>query len=125
MAEEKKQWIGKGVFNWKGKDYGYGEELPDDIDSKVIARYRKEGCIGEVHSPLVLNPEIQVLTTKVEALIAEIEEQEDQIATLEKNNTLLESQNLNLQAELEKLRTKGKKKTSKKSEKKTTAGKDK
>ena len=41
-------WIGNGVFSAKdGKDYGYGEKLPDDLDKAMVARQIAKGNMAE------------------------------------------------------------------------------
>ena len=45
------KWIGNGVLRHKKKIYGYGDELPDDLDEKTIKRFMDSGLVGDILEP--------------------------------------------------------------------------
>lgn len=40
-------WIGKSVLNHKGKDYGFGDELPETLPAESIKAFKAKGRIAD------------------------------------------------------------------------------
>lgn len=73
------KWIGPGVFRHDGKEYGYGDDLPE-LDKKTVGRFAKLGYIGEIPVPvLVEDPLLKEIAVKDE----HIGELEDKVKNLE------------------------------------------
>jgi len=92
MATEKKHyWLGKGVINFKGDDYGYGQVLPSGFPKKKIDELKKNGLVGDL--PEIIDVEKSIVTA------------------LKKENTDLKSKVVSLKAKIEELesRVEGKK----------------
>lgn len=53
MAKKQNYFIGKGVYTFEGKDYGYGELLPDAVPQETINSMRDKGKVGD--SPAQIN----------------------------------------------------------------------
>lgn len=105
------QWIGDGVFSHEGKDYGYGDELPENINKKTLKRLEKLGCVGDIPKAIKpVNVDLQAKETEIEQL------KEEQLGLLRANDELqkdhdaLKTSNDELQKKLEKLEKKLKKK---------------
>jgi len=46
MANKVLYWLGEGVFTFKGKDYGYGKELPEGTPPETLRSLLKKKRIG-------------------------------------------------------------------------------
>lgn len=86
------QWIGPGVLTTKGKDIGYGEDIPKDLLSKTrLKTFVEKGYIGDLPEKIDL-----------EALRSEhITALEREVKTLKKENATLKGINTKLKKELD------------------------
>lgn len=87
-------YIGAGVLNFGGKDYGYGEELPSGIPKETIDSLRAKKHISDAPPTAAtastasdtgaLKDQVAMLTAKVEGLTGKLEEAAVAYAGLEK-----------------------------------------
>jgi hypothetical protein len=42
------KYLGKGVLRYAKKEYGYGADLPEGIDKKVLDKMIRNGLVGDV-----------------------------------------------------------------------------
>lgn len=96
------KWIGTGVLSVKGKDYGYGDDIPTKgISPERIAQLKKKGKIGEV--PVAgPSPEIARLNARTAELEAIVKAAQKGMEELEAEGKKLADDNAALRAELEK-----------------------
>lgn len=76
------KWIGNGVVSIKGKDYGYGDDLPKDVDKKSLKTWKEDGLVGNVIQTVVDDPKTAALEKQIEVLTAENEDLKAQIEEL-------------------------------------------
>ncbi len=102
------QWIGNGVLTIEGKDYGYGEVIPEDaLTDERIEHFKKVGKIGTI--PIAgPEPKIAELTANLEGAIAQNKALDRAKGALEDKNVELIKINSALNAELAALKLAGK-----------------
>jgi chromosome segregation ATPase len=71
VAEKANYWVGQGVFTFKGKDYGYGKELPAGVPEESIKSLRKKKRIAG-KPPVAVEPGIPQLNEAAQGKIDDL-----------------------------------------------------
>jgi chromosome segregation ATPase len=78
--------VGDGVFNFKGKDYATGEQLPDSVPAETIARLKAKNKVSETPAQVIV-----VASDQTDALRGQIamlnESLDDVTASADRNAT--------------------------------------
>ncbi len=88
------KWLGPGVLTAKGKDYGYGKDIPKDLLSKKrLKTFIDKGYIGDLPEAIDLEA---LRSEHITALEKEVKTLKKENSTLKGSNTKLKTENADL-----------------------------